>query len=123
MDDPLQGVWPLFEAVLRHQTTQDERLDQLEKLCCDQHSQIWALRASTGRLHERNNRLYYPHETMDEFEARRSQTPVTPDYKPERGETITIIKCAHVWLPGTYWTHECGKCGVVEPLQPKTKEG
>ena len=28
--DPLQGVWLLFEAVLRHQSAQDERLCKLE---------------------------------------------------------------------------------------------
>ncbi len=26
------------------------------------------------------------------------------------------------WLRGTLWTHECVRCGVVEPLHPTSKE-
>ncbi len=64
----------------------------------------------------------------------RRQAPLIDNSAQHRRETEVQDRspaCTHQdaehgtpqWLPGTLWTHECARCGVVEPLHPQIGEG
>ncbi len=142
MDD-LAGVWFLFEALLRHQSEQDERMCNIEKVAVEWHEQALDAYAMAGfSLEAGRHREAALSQRVATLEAAAcSSDGDCPGKTPDGGWRQPVLgldeyerrlqACIHQdteqgtqqWLPSTYWTHECARCGIVEPLHPTVGGG
>ena len=102
MDTDLTGVWFLFEALLRHQSDQDKRIDQLcSRLDSLDHS-------VTDRFNAWTERWVTREQTLDRIARGKA-----------RGKTVTIIRCAWYLANGDKYCQEAwNSVSVAQWCQP-----
>ncbi len=84
-----------LEAGRHRDAAMSQRIASLEAAACSSDDACPGEQPSQTDAEARQDYAQWgqPGESMDKYEARRSRRRVTQNYRPERGETITIIPC------------------------------